>query len=181
MQPLQRRVLRSFRAAPPHDEDAKLVQADIHWIFSNQHISIAIFHCRFLSGGRSGGQQARRVGGDAWRPSDRRRDRHDPEATRRRVAAFRQVLPGLRRLGVFFDPGFPPDRTQLANLERVAAGADLTLVKREAPDAETAARLLRELGPGEVDAVFFRSEPLHEAGPGRRSAGPPSSAGCRSS
>ena len=84
----------------------------------------------------------------------------DPEATRRRVTAFRQVVPGLRRLGVFFDPGFPPDRTQLANLERVAADAGLALVKREAPDAETAARLLRELGPGEVDAVFFLTEPL---------------------
>jgi putative ABC transport system substrate-binding protein len=84
----------------------------------------------------------------------------DPEATRRRVAAFRQVVPGLRRLGVFFDPEFPPDRTQLANLERVAAAAGLTLVKREVPDAAAAARLLQELGPGEVDAVFFLTEPL---------------------
>jgi putative ABC transport system substrate-binding protein len=90
----------------------------------------------------------------------------DPEATRRRVAAFRQVVPGLRRLGVFFDPGFPPDRTQLANLERVAASAGLTLVKREAEDASAAARLLSELRPGEVDAVFFLTEPLlRRAGP----------------
>jgi putative ABC transport system substrate-binding protein len=84
----------------------------------------------------------------------------DPEATRRRVAAFRQVVPGLRRLGVFFDPGFPPDLTQLANLERVASGASLTLVKREAQDADAAVRLLRELGPDRVDAVFFLTEPL---------------------
>jgi putative tryptophan/tyrosine transport system substrate-binding protein len=83
----------------------------------------------------------------------------DPEATRRRVAAFRQVLPGLRRLGVVFDPGFPPDRVQLANLERIATAADLALVKREAGDAETAARVLRALTPGEVDAVFMLTEP----------------------
>jgi putative ABC transport system substrate-binding protein len=84
----------------------------------------------------------------------------DPEATRRRVAAFRQVVPGLRRLGVLYDPGFPPDRTQLANLEGIAAGGDLALVRREARDADGAARLLRELGPAEVDAVFFLTEPL---------------------
>jgi putative tryptophan/tyrosine transport system substrate-binding protein len=70
------------------------------------------------------------------------------------------VVPGLRRLGVLFDPAFPPDRTQLANLERVAATADLTLVKREAQDAGAAVRLLQELAPGEVDAVFFLTEPL---------------------
>jgi putative ABC transport system substrate-binding protein len=84
----------------------------------------------------------------------------DAEATRRRVAAFRQVLPNLRRLGVLFDPGFPPDRVQLANLEQIAPAAGLAVVKREATDAGTAARVLQELGPDDVDAVFVLTEPL---------------------
>jgi putative tryptophan/tyrosine transport system substrate-binding protein len=84
----------------------------------------------------------------------------DAEATRRRLAVFRQVLPDLRRLGVLYDPGFPPDRVQLANLEQIAPAAGLTVVKREAPDAGTAAQALRELGRADVDAVFVLAEPL---------------------
>src|ERR1700738_3039340 len=41
----------------------------------------------------------------------------DAEASRQRLDGFRQMLPGLKRLAVLFDPGFPPDKTQMNSLE----------------------------------------------------------------
>jgi putative ABC transport system substrate-binding protein len=84
----------------------------------------------------------------------------DAEASRRRLAAFRQVLPGLKRLAVLFDPGFPPDRVQLANLEQVASSSGLTLVMRAVGDANAAVAALRGLGRTDADAVFVLKEAL---------------------
>src|SRR2546430_10453829 len=84
----------------------------------------------------------------------------DAEASRRRLAAFRQVLPELKRLAVLFDPGFPPDRVQLANLEQIAPSTGVTLVTRAVGDETAAVAALRGLGRADADAVFVLKEAL---------------------
>src|SRR5437773_1949287 len=84
----------------------------------------------------------------------------DAEASRRRLAAFRQVLPELKRLAVLFDQGFPPDRVQLANLEHVAPAIGVTLVTRAVADEDAAVAALRSLGRTDVDAVLVLKEAL---------------------
>jgi putative ABC transport system substrate-binding protein len=91
----------------------------------------------------------------------------DAEASRRRLDAFRQMLPGLKRLAVLFDPGFPPDKTQMKNLEQVAPSIGITLVSRPVEDANAAMAALKALGPDEADAIFILKEAtLRRAGPG---------------
>ncbi len=82
----------------------------------------------------------------------------DAEASGRRLHRFLQVMPGLRRLGVLFDPGFPPDRIQLAHLEQVAPSLGLTIVRRDIADVEDAMRVLAALDRGHVDAVLILRE-----------------------
>lgn len=84
----------------------------------------------------------------------------DAEAVGQRLDAFAQVLPGLKRLGVFYDSTSPLDRAVLANLERAAPGRGLTLVPREIADADQAMTVLRELDRSQVDAVFFLGDAL---------------------
>ena len=91
----------------------------------------------------------------------------DAEASRRRLEAFQQMLPGLKRLAVLFDPGFPPDKTQMKNLEQVASLTGITLVLRPVQDASATMAALQALGPDEADAIFILKEPtLRRAGPG---------------
>jgi len=90
----------------------------------------------------------------------------DAEASRRRLDAFRQMLPGLKRLAVLFDPGFPPDKTQMKSLDQVAPSIGITLVPRPVEDANAAMAALQALGPDEADAVFILKEAtLRHAGP----------------
>jgi putative ABC transport system substrate-binding protein len=90
----------------------------------------------------------------------------DAEANRQRLDAFHQVLPGLKRLAVLFDPGFPPDQTQLKSLEEVAPSAGITLVLRPVEDANAAMTALQALGPDQADAIFILKEAtLRRAGP----------------
>jgi len=90
----------------------------------------------------------------------------DAEASRRRLDAFRQMLPGLKRLAVLFDPGFPPDKTQMKNLDLVAASIGITLVSWPVEDANAAMAALQALGPNEADAIFILKEAtLRHAGP----------------
>ena len=90
----------------------------------------------------------------------------DAEASRQRLDAFRQVLPGLKRLAVLFDPGFPPDETQMKNLNQVAPSTGITLVQRPVEDGNAALAALRDLGPNEADAIFILKEAtLRQAGP----------------
>ena len=90
----------------------------------------------------------------------------DAEASRRRLDAFRQMLPGLKRLAVLFDPGFPPDKTQMKNLAQVAPSAGITLVSRPVENANAAMAALQALGPDEADAIFILKEAtLRHAGP----------------
>ena len=84
----------------------------------------------------------------------------DAEASRRRLAAFRQVLPELKRLAVLFDPGFPPDRVQMMNLEQIAPSTGVTLVTRAVGDETAAVAALRGLGRTDADAVFVLKEAL---------------------
>ena len=90
----------------------------------------------------------------------------DAEASRRRLQAFQQMLPGLKRLAVLFDPGFPPDKTQMKNLDQVAPSTGITLVPRPVEDANATMAALQALGPGEADAIFILKEAtLRHAGP----------------
>ena len=90
----------------------------------------------------------------------------DAEASRRRLDGFRQVLPGLKRLAVLFDPGFPPDKTQMKSLELVAPSTGITLISRPVEDGNAAMAALRDLGSNEADAIFILKEAtLRNAGP----------------
>jgi ABC-type uncharacterized transport system substrate-binding protein len=84
----------------------------------------------------------------------------DAEASRRRLAAFRQVLPTLRLLAVLFDPDFPPDRAQLASLEQTAPAAGVTLLPRAAADGAAATGALEALAPGQAEAVLVLKEAI---------------------
>jgi putative ABC transport system substrate-binding protein len=90
----------------------------------------------------------------------------DAEASRRRLDAVHQMLPGLKRLAILFDPDFPPDKTQMKSLEQVAPSTGITLVSRPIADANTAIAALRDLGPNEADAIFILKEAtVRSAGP----------------
>ena len=90
----------------------------------------------------------------------------DAEASRRRLEAFQQMLPGLKRLAVLFDPGFPPDKTQMKSLDQVAPSTGITLVSRPVGDANAVMAALQALGPGDADAIFILKEAtLRYAGP----------------
>jgi putative ABC transport system substrate-binding protein len=91
----------------------------------------------------------------------------DAEASRRRLEGFQQMLPGLKRLAVLFDPGFPPDKTQIKNFEQVAPSTGITLVLRPVENATAVMATLQALGPGDADAIFILKEAtLRSAGPG---------------
>lgn len=91
----------------------------------------------------------------------------DAEASRQRLAAFQQLLPGLKRLAILFDPDFPPDQTQMKNLQQVAPSTGITLVLRPVADANAAMAALQALGPDEADAIFILKEAeIRRAGPG---------------
>jgi ABC-type uncharacterized transport system substrate-binding protein len=91
----------------------------------------------------------------------------DVEASRRRLEAFQQILPGLKRLAILFDPGFPPDKTQMKNLDQVAPATGITLVVRPVEDANAAMAALQALSSDEADAIFILKEAtLRRAGPG---------------
>ena len=90
----------------------------------------------------------------------------DAEASRRRLDAFRQMLPGLKRLAVLFDPGFPPDKTQMKSLDQVAPSIGITLVPRPVEDGNAEMAALQSIGPDDADAIFILKEAtLRHAGP----------------
>jgi len=82
----------------------------------------------------------------------------DAEASRRRLEAFQQLLPGLKRLAVLFDPNFPPDKTQMKNLAEVAPSTGITLVLRPLENVKAAEAALQALGPNEADAIYILKE-----------------------
>jgi len=84
----------------------------------------------------------------------------DAEASRRRLAAFRQVLPGLKRLAVLFDSGFPPDRVQIENFQQIAPASGVAIVSRSVDDEAATAAALKALGPNDADAVLILKEAL---------------------
>jgi ABC-type uncharacterized transport system substrate-binding protein len=90
----------------------------------------------------------------------------DAEASRRRLEAFQQMLPGLKRLAVLFDPGFPPDKVQMKNLDQVARAIGIALVLRPVEDANAAMAALQAVGPDDADAILILKEAtLRHAGP----------------
>jgi putative tryptophan/tyrosine transport system substrate-binding protein len=84
----------------------------------------------------------------------------DAEASRRRLAAFRQVLPRLKRLAVLFDSGFPPDRVQIANFERIAPSSGVTIVSRSVDDENATVAALKALGRNDADAILILKESM---------------------
>jgi putative tryptophan/tyrosine transport system substrate-binding protein len=95
----------------------------------------------------------------------------DPEASRRRIAAFREVLPKLKRLAVLFDSGFTPDRVQMKNFAEIAPTSGIVLVSRDIADESAAAAALQALGPNDADAVFIlKDSMLRQAGGALKSA-----------
>jgi putative ABC transport system substrate-binding protein len=65
-----------------------------------------------------------------------------------------------------FDPGFPPDKTQMQSLEQVAPSTGITLVSRPVADGNAAMAALRDLGSNEADAILVLKEStLRNAGP----------------
>jgi putative ABC transport system substrate-binding protein len=84
----------------------------------------------------------------------------DAEASRRRIAAFRQVLPKLKRLAVLFDSGFTPDRVQMKNFEEIAPSSGIVLVSRAITDESAAVAALQALGRSDADAVFILKDSL---------------------
>jgi putative tryptophan/tyrosine transport system substrate-binding protein len=84
----------------------------------------------------------------------------DAEASRRRIAAFRQVLPKLKRLAVLFDSGFTPDRVQMKSFEQIAPSSGIVLVSRAIADESAAVAALQALGRSDADAVFILKDSL---------------------
>jgi putative tryptophan/tyrosine transport system substrate-binding protein len=84
----------------------------------------------------------------------------DAEASRRRIAAFRQVLPQLKRLAVLFDSSFTPDRVQMKNFEEIAPSSGIVLVSRAIADESAALAALQALGRSDADAVFILKDSL---------------------
>lgn len=84
----------------------------------------------------------------------------DAEASRRRLAAFRQVLPRLKRLAVLFDSGFPPDRVQIANFEQIAPSSGVTIVSRSVDDESATVAALKTLGRKDADAILILKESM---------------------
>jgi putative ABC transport system substrate-binding protein len=90
----------------------------------------------------------------------------DAEASRRRLDAFRRMLPRLKRLAILFDPGFAPDKTQVESLGQVAPSAGITLVLRPVEDANAAMAALQALRSEDADAILILKEAtLRHAGP----------------
>lgn len=90
----------------------------------------------------------------------------DAEASRQRLEGFQQMLPKLKRLAVLFDPGFPPDKTQMKSLDQVAPSMGITLVPRPVEDPNATMAALQTLGPDDADAIFILKEAtLRHAGP----------------
>src|ERR1700729_4310034 len=84
----------------------------------------------------------------------------DAEASRRRLAAFRQVLPRLKRLVVLFDSGFPPDRVQIANFEQIAPSSGVAIVSRSVDDESATVAALKALGQKDADAILILKESM---------------------
>jgi putative ABC transport system substrate-binding protein len=84
----------------------------------------------------------------------------DAEASRRRLAAFRQVLPGLKRLAVLFDSGFPPDRVQIANFQQIAPTSGVAIISRSVDDEGATVAAVKALGANDADAILILKEAL---------------------
>jgi putative tryptophan/tyrosine transport system substrate-binding protein len=84
----------------------------------------------------------------------------DAEASRRRLATFRQVLPRLKRLDVLFDSGFPPDRVQIANFQQIAASSGVAIVARSVDDESATVAALNTLGAKDADAILILKESM---------------------
>jgi ABC-type uncharacterized transport system substrate-binding protein len=84
----------------------------------------------------------------------------DAEASRSRLAAFRQVLPRLKRLAVLFDSGFPPDRVQITNFEQIALSSGVLILSRAVDDESATAAALKGLGRHDADAILILKESM---------------------
>lgn len=77
------------------------------------------------------------------------------------VEIFKEIVPGLRRLLVLFDPGDPSTSGDLAEVRKAAGVLRLQLAEREAGDEAGVRRVFASLRSGDVDAVLAASNRLH--------------------
>jgi putative ABC transport system substrate-binding protein len=70
---------------------------------------------------------------------------------------FKEVVPGLRRVLILFNPRDPQAARYLAEYRKAAATLKLKLVEREVTDQADIERVFTSLKPGEVDGVLHGS------------------------
>ncbi|MEA4839350.1 MAG: ABC transporter substrate-binding protein [Rhodospirillaceae bacterium] len=71
----------------------------------------------------------------------------------RHLELIREVLPGLRRLGVLFNPGEANSAAEVARLRDLASAQGITLIEGAAPDTNSVVSAARGLA-GRVDAFY---------------------------
>ncbi|MBI4247205.1 MAG: ABC transporter substrate-binding protein [Candidatus Rokubacteria bacterium] len=82
------------------------------------------------------------------------------EVPAKEVELFREIVPGLRRLVVLFDPKDPVTRRRLAEMRRAAAVLKVHLVEREVAAQADLERVFGSLTQGSVDGVITASQNL---------------------
>ncbi|HEX2227553.1 MAG TPA: ABC transporter substrate-binding protein [Candidatus Binatia bacterium] len=81
----------------------------------------------------------------------------DVEDNGKQLAVFKQIVPGLRRVMLFYD-GRPVTRTSpavLSSLERVARSLDIRLTQHAVNSSSEALQILQRLPSGMIDGVFL--------------------------
>jgi putative ABC transport system substrate-binding protein len=76
-----------------------------------------------------------------------------PEIAGKRLELLRQVLPGLRRVGIIFDAGYPAAVSEASNAEETARKLGLEVAPLGCRSAEDISRALDAL-KGNVDAIY---------------------------
>jgi putative ABC transport system substrate-binding protein len=80
------------------------------------------------------------------------------DLTAKRLELLKEMVPRLRRVGVFYNPDNPSARESLADARLAAGRLAVTLVERPTRSAEALRAGMLALAPGEVDAVFHVSD-----------------------
>jgi putative tryptophan/tyrosine transport system substrate-binding protein len=82
-----------------------------------------------------------------------------PDVAGKRIEILRELLPGLRRLALLADIGYPASRLEVDEVQRVAAKLGFEIVKLEVQKAADIVPALEQLH-GSVDALYVCTGPL---------------------
>jgi putative ABC transport system substrate-binding protein len=83
-----------------------------------------------------------------------------PELGRKQIDILRELIPGLRNLGVLVNPTNPGTPQTRANLEEAARLFNIRIVVAEVARADDFDIALRRLGDARLDALFVMVEPM---------------------